>query len=247
MSRSVSKFRFKHFSVSHHRSSMKIGVDGVLIGAWTYIGSSRRILDVGTGCGVIALMMAQRAPEAEIDAIDIDAASIEEASENISVSPWSDRIKAILGSYSDALSLLSVEDSGYDLIVSNPPYFDSGVTQAVTSREKARHQGELCPLSLLRGARSLLRQNGSVAMVVPSEYSDDLEKEAEKMEFVLERKCLVRGHDKAPFKRSLLQWRLLGSDSDKTFPELKFLTLETTPGIPTDDYRDLCKDFYLRF
>lgn len=226
---------------------MKIGVDGVLIGAWTYIGSSLRILDVGTGCGVIALMMAQRAPEAEIDAIDIDAPSVEEASENISGSPWRDRIRTILGTFPDALSFGAVADSGYDLIVSNPPYFDSGVTQAVTSREKARHQGDLCPMSLLREAKRLLNMNGSVAMVVPSEYSDDLEKEAEKMEFVLERKCLVRGHDKAPFKRSLLQWRLLGSDSDKTFPELKFLTLESTPGIPTDDYRDLCKEFYLRF
>ncbi|MDE6631698.1 MAG: methyltransferase, partial [Muribaculaceae bacterium] len=207
MSKTISKFQFKQFSVSHHRSSMKVGVDGVLIGCWTDTQDARRILDVGTGCGLIALILAQRAPVALIDAIDIDAPSIEEASENISASPWRERLNAVLCKYSDALSLLKGEEDRYDLIVSNPPYFNSGVTKTVTAREKARHQGELSPFSLLNGAKRLLKNGGSVAMVVPAEMSLSIEEEAAELGFSLTRRCLVRGHVESPYKRSLLQWR----------------------------------------
>ena len=245
MSKTISKFRFKRFSVSHHRSAMKVGVDGVLIGCWADIGSSRRILDVGTGCGLIALIMAQRAPEAAIDAIDIDTPSIEEAKENISSSPWSERVNAILCSYSDALSLLTDRDGGYDLIISNPPYFDSGVVETITAREKARHQGELSPLSLLIGARDLLNPKGSVVMVVPSDISDSLEKKSHDLDFLLIRKCFFRGHKGAPYKRVLLQWSLTGQDNKESETETRYLTLEIEPGVPTEEYKMLCKDFYL--
>ncbi|MDE5871658.1 MAG: methyltransferase, partial [Muribaculaceae bacterium] len=201
MRKTISKFRFKQFAVSHHRSSMKVGVDGVLIGCWTDIRGAGRILDVGTGCGLIALIMAQRAPSAKIDAIDIDAPSIVEAAENIAYSPWSDRISAVCCGYSEASSLLKSEDNGYDLIISNPPYFDSGVTETVTARERARHQGELSPSVLLKGALSLLKEGGSVAMVVPADISMSLERDAVMSGYTLVRKCLVKGHSAAPYKR----------------------------------------------
>lgn len=246
MSKKISKFHFKQFSVSHHRSSMKVGVDGVLIGCWADTKGARRILDVGTGCGLIALILAQRSPEAIIDAIDIDAPSVVEAQENISASPWASRIRAELCNYSDIRSRLSGNNYGYDLIVSNPPYYDSGVTETLTAREKARHQGELSPLSLLRGARYILNSGGSVAMVIPTENADTLVTQASGIGFRLIRKCLVRGHENAPYKRSLLQWGITKEESiDDTVEEV--LTLEISPGNPTDDYRNLCKDFYLRF
>ena len=247
MSKNTSQFHFKQFSVSHHRSSMKVGVDGVLIGCWAYVESAGRILDVGTGCGLIALIMAQRYPEARIDAIDIDAPSIEEAQDNISSSPWTSRIKAVICSYSDIGTMLTRGDYGYDLIVSNPPFFDSGVTEALSPREKARHQGELSPMALLSGAGRLLNPGGNVAMVVPSEISSSLEAYASSLGFSLVRKCLVRGHDSAPYKRKLLQWKLPCNGDCISEATEDLLTLEISPGHPTDDYRSLCKDFYLRF
>lgn len=247
MSKKISRFRFKQFAVSHHRSSMKVGVDGVLIGCWADVHGAKRIIDVGTGCGLIALIMAQRAPEATIDAIDIDSPSIEEAQENFLASPWADRLKATECPYSGAASLLGRNEKGYDVIISNPPYFDSGVTETVTAREKARHQGELSPLSLLEGAVELLNADGMIAMVVPTEIADSLEENEYSIGLTLERKCHVRGHKDAPFKRVLLQWRKVrdGEDRDDVKPE--YLTLELAPGEPTDEYRSLCKDFYLRF
>ena len=246
MSKTISNFQFKQFSVSHHRSAMKVGVDGVLIGCWADIDNSKRILDVGTGCGLIALIMAQRAPEAFIDAIDIDLPSVDEASENFSASPWSKRLRAISCNYSDILSLLKA-DEGYDLIVSNPPYFDSGMTEIVTAREKARHQGELSPLSLLCGAKDILNPGGSVAMVIPSDLSSSLEEEAKDLGYTLMKKCLVRGHEEAPYKRTLIQWNYNKGISERQNVSAEYLTLEFSPNSPTEDYWNLCKDFYLKF
>lgn len=242
MSKKISQFRFKQFAVNHHRSSMKVGVDGVLIGCWADVHDAKRILDVGTGCGLIALIMAQRAPEAEIDAIDIDAPSIEEARGNFAVSPWSERITADESSYSELSN-----GKNYDLIISNPPYFDSGVAETVTAREKARHQGELSPLSLLEGAIDLLNPGGSVAMIVPTEIYADLEAQAEDLGYSLERKCFVRGHDEAPYKRVMIQWGSSRNDGIRRIIVPQFLTLEVAPGEPTEEYRALCRDFYLRF
>ncbi|MDE6740903.1 MAG: methyltransferase [Muribaculaceae bacterium] len=247
MNKNISKFRFKHFAVSHHRSSMKVGVDGVLIGCWATVEGVKHILDVGTGCGLIALIMAQRAPDARIDAIDIDAPSIEEASENILESRWSDRINIVECGYAQAKALKATVEGGFDLIISNPPYFDSGVKETVTSREKARHQGELSPTIILRGAMDLLTTDGRIAMVVPTEISGQLDGTASSLGYRLERKCLVRGHKNAPYKRSLLQWRFDRTENKESEPETEHLTLELSPGVPTDDYRELCRDFYLRF
>ena len=247
MSKSNSPFRFKQFAVSHHRSSMKVGVDGVLIGCWADADGAKRILDVGTGCGLIALIMAQRTAGARIDAIDIDAPSIEEARENFSASPWPDRINAVNLGFSEALSLLSNGDEAFDLIVSNPPFFDSGVKETVTARERARHQGELSPSMLLIGASRLLSQSGKVAMVVPTDIAEDLENTALRLGFILMRKCLVRGHEDAPYKRVLLQWCIHMGDERSSYIQPECLTLELSPGLPTEDYRRLCKDFYLRF
>lgn len=248
MSKSISPFKFKYFSVSHHRSAMKVGVDGVLIGCWTDVKNAHNILDVGTGCGLIALIMAQRSPQSEVVGIDIDHFSVEEASENVANSSWSDRIRIIQGSFPESLN--SLDEESFDLIISNPPYFDAGVSDIVTSRERARHQGTLSPFSLLSSSRSLLSSNGMVAMVVPSDLSAELETEAGNMGYTLIRKCLVRGHAGVPYKRALLQWTYneysKREASSKDF-YIDYLTLETVPNSPTDEYRNLCKDFYLKF
>ncbi len=231
---------------------MKIGVDGVLIGCWADAWNAKRILDAGTGCGLIALIMAQRYPSAKIVGIDIDNSSVGEARENVESSPWSDRVEIIEGSFSDEYCEGIGRGEGYDFVVSNPPYFNSGISDAVTAREKARHQGVLSPLTLLSRSRLILSEGGGVALVMPLEMSEDIEKHAFLLGYCLERKCVVRGHEKAPWKRVLLQWRFTGiENTDKTdlgmVYSTDYLTLETAPGLPTERYRELCKDFYLKF
>lgn len=240
-----SPFRFKKFSVCHHRSSMKVGVDGVLIGCWADCPASGRILDVGCGCGLISLITAQRFSDSSVTGIDVDTDSVAEASFNAAVSPWPNRI-AILDQDFNSLAKESIRPE-YDLIISNPPYFDSGVTDITTRREQARHQGELSPSVILRGGLSLLKRNGLLAMIVPTDISCALEDEATLLGFFLERRCIVRGHNAAPFKRTMLQWRKSDNDDNFPAPELTELTLEVSPGIPTEDYRRLCRDFYLKF
>ena len=109
-------FRFKQFTVQHQRSSMKVGTDAVLLGAWCELNGAQRVLDVGTGCGVIALMVAQRNADATILAIDIDPASVNEAQENFDASPWAERLHACRHDFNDL-----TDDEGFDLIVTNPP------------------------------------------------------------------------------------------------------------------------------
>lgn len=237
-----SPFKFKKFSVWHHRSAMKVGVDGVLIGCWTDVNDAVSILDVGTGCGLIALIMAQRQPDAKITAIEIDDESAMEAEQNFTESPWNERLRLVNGSFPSKLNCDPVCEK-YDLIISNPPFFKSGISKVSSPRERARHQGDLSPASILIDSLPMLNPDGSVAMVIPAEYSSDLENIAESLGYSLVRKCLVRGHSDAPFKRVLLQWKLTKGLSCQG----EQLTLEITPGNPTDDYRDLCRDFYLKF
>lgn len=239
-----SKFQFKRFSVWHHRSSMKVGVDGVLIGCWADTKGSRRILDAGSGCGLIALIMAQRCPDALITGIDIDADSVDEAGLNVAESPWSDRVSIIRGSFLDMTA--GNDADSFDLIVSNPPFFDSGISDISTRREQARHQGELSPSVILAGGKNILSEGGGVAIILPADLSEGIEAEAEALGYTLTRRCLVRGHSDAPFKRTLMQWRL-GRRQGESATKVETLTLEISPGNPTDEYRRLCKDFYLKF
>lgn len=248
--KNLSPFKFKQFSVCHNKSAMKVGVDGVLIGCWANVEDANAILDVGTGCGVIALIMAQRQPNAEITAIDIDYPSAAEAADNFKNSPWSQRLSLIHGRFPEGL--ISNGEGGnlickYDLIISNPPYFNSGITRVQTPRERARHQGELSPSSLLIESIPLLNPGGSLAMVIPSEYFYELDMVAKSVGYTLTRKCFVRGHQDAPFKRVMLQWRLGQLSSDDKQCQEDILTLEISSGKPTDDYRRLCRDFYLKF
>ncbi len=251
MSKHVSPFKFKQFSVTHHRSSMKVGVDGVLIGSWTDVDRAKSILDVGTGCGLISLMMAQRNPNAKIIGIDIDESSVDEASDNVRNSPWNDRISIFHGDFPG--SLHPAHHQAFDLIVSNPPFFDSGLQHISTSRERARHQDSLSPLSLLKDSVPLLNPGGSIAMVIPAEFTSLLEKEACKYGYALKKKCLVRGNSDASYKRLLIQWQLsaegqLSAEENKKEEAItEFLTLESHRGVPTEEYRNLCKEFYLKF
>lgn len=239
-------FHFKRFSVSHARSSMKIGVDGVLIGAWA-TPDGGKILDAGTGCGVIALMLAQRNPDCEVLAIDIDMPSIAEAKDNFSNSPWGERLEALKISYDE---MCASENMSFDLIVSNPPFYLSGVSDFSTARNIARHQGDFSPEALILNAPGILNEGGRVAMIVPSEFFHGLQVTGIRSGLCLQRSVFVKDHPSAPVKRVMMEF--LKSEKNKgervyTPDEIPVLTMFDEKGIPTPEYRELGKDFYLKF
>lgn len=231
-------FQFKQFSCHHYRSAMRIGVDGVLTGAWCDV-TGHRILDVGTGCGLIALMCAQRNQAALIDAVEIDPGSVDEARGNFQESPWSGRLNVLQCSFMDYNP-----DVRYDLIVSNPPYFNSGVDADESSRMRARHEGELSPALILRHGRDMLTPTGRIAMVVPYQRAGEIIEEAGKILMALRRRTDVKGNPAALYKRTLLEFSVVDEQVEPQFDEL---ILEESIGVPTAAHRALCHDFYLKF
>lgn len=237
-------FRFKKFECSHSRSSMKIGVDAVLIGAWADVRGVKSILDVGTGCGVIALMCAQRNPSAIIEAIDIDPCSIEEAAENFEASPWSERLSARLSDFND------LKHESYDLIISNPPYFNAGIDSPDSRRLVARHEDSLSPSRLLSKGAELISESGRIAMVIPAERLETVMSEASKASLFIRRLCRVKGHENAPIKRILVEFskeKSVAGEGHCSCVNPELLVLEEAPGVPTQDHRLLCQPFYLYF
>ncbi len=233
-------FQFKRFSVAHTHSSMKVGVDAVLVGAWADC-YGKSILDVGTGCGVIALMMAQRNPAAGILAMDIDKASVDEATFNFRNSDWQDRLEARQVSFSD---FVNAGGKCFDRIVSNPPYFDSGVKDFTSSRIVARHQGELSPAVLLTGATKVLSESGKISMIVPADFFENLRIKGEKEGLWLTRAAFVKGTPRKQPKRVMMEF---GKDAPPDRVVMETITMFDDDGFPTEEYRSLTGDFYLKF
>lgn len=241
-------FRFKRFSVHHSRSAMPIGVDGVLIGAWTPV-AGKRMLDVGTGCGVIAMMLAQRNPGAMVLGIDNHHPSVEECTLNFEAFPIPGSLKAIHLDFPEEASRLC-ESGRFDVIVSNPPFYESGVDSPDTARLKARHASSLSPISLLENAPAMLNDGGCLSMIVPVESFEKLVRHGEKNGMELSRSCFVRDHSGSPLKRAMLEFRCMPNDDashQSSPPEPEELTMFEPDGTPTPEYRQLCADFYLKF
>lgn len=232
-------FRFKQFAVAHEASAMKVGVDGVLLGAWAATTPPpRRILDVGCGCGLIALMLAQRTA-AEIDAVDVDAPSVEEARENFIASPWNDRLHALRCDFADSAERRTLRP-GYDIIISNPPFFDSGIDSPDTPRLLARHASTLNPLTVLEYGAELLAPAGTIAIISPPAWLEVLR--ANDATLHLRRLAWVSGRVGKKPKRILSEWSLTDGAV-----ATEHLALEEAPGVPTEAHRRLCAPFYLRF
>ena len=229
-------FRFKQFSVRQARSAMKVGTDGVLLGAWVDVQDVRRALDVGTGTGLIALMLAQRS-KAQIDAVEIDAAAAAEAAENAAASPWPDRVKVIHQSVQD---YARQANETYDLVVSNPPFFTGGVLSAYQDRASVRHTVKLPHGDLLDAARRLLHPEGRLAVILP--YLEGLRfgELAATYGFYLCRRTRVRPLPEQPFNRLLLEFarqvRPL-QESD--------LVIQDEQGHWTEAYARLTRPFYI--
>ena len=232
-------FIFKEFSVFQDRCAMKVGTDGVLLGAWVSIAPSvDSALDIGTGTGLIALQLAQRCYAQVIDAVEIETNAFEQAVENFENSDWSDRLYC----YHASLQKFKEEiDEKYDLIVSNPPYFNDTFKALTKDRVMARQTSSLSFQELLRISAAMLSEEGTCAFIIPCGEEENFIKIAAEHGLFPHRITRVRGHDKSPLKRSLLQLGLRAA-----VVEINELIIETERHVYTENYKDLVKDFYLK-
>jgi tRNA1Val (adenine37-N6)-methyltransferase len=228
-------FKFKRFTVFHDKCAMKVGTDGVLLGAWTKTGDARRILDVGTGTGLIALMLAQKT-NAPIDAIDIDESACRQAYENVAASPFSGQIRIIHSSFVDFQPT-----EKYDLIVSNPPYFSQSLKSPDDKRTIARHDGHLLLHDLIAGGKKLLSESGRIALVLPVEQDRKLTGILTQNQLYRIRQTNLIPVANGKIKRILIE---LSSTPDPDYaPE--YLAIEIERHKYTKEYEELTRDFYL--
>jgi tRNA1Val (adenine37-N6)-methyltransferase len=160
----VAPFYFKQFVIHQDRCAMKVGTDGVLLGAWAEVQGVNSVLDIGTGTGLIGIMLAQRAAHARIDCVEIDRSAYEQAAENIARSPWAERLQAI---HAPVQEYAQQQPRQYDLIVSNPPFFSGGTFSAKGNRVNVRHTVKLPHGDLLSVARDLLAPQGRFSVILP--------------------------------------------------------------------------------
>lgn len=237
MDRKKADFQFKEFGIRQDQCGMKVGTDGVLLGAWAWGG--RRILDIGTGTGLIALMMAQRFGTAQVDAIDVDEDACRQASENIAASPFADRVNVVCARLQD----YSVVDTLYDAIVSNPPFFLETLKSPAPQRAMARHADSLPFADLFAGVARLLSETGVFSVVVPAEAAESLMFEAALKRFFLVRRCFVKTVERKPPRRLLLTFaRHPATEGMEDATQL----LQTPTGERSPWYGELTREFYVR-
>ncbi len=223
---------------------MKIGTDGILLGAWAQAEQPQRILDIGTGTGLIALMMVQRFPSAIVDAVEIEPNAAEQAARNFSVSPWPQRLNLHHQSI-QSFSASGLPDKVYSLIVSNPPWFVDSLKSNESSRNLARHTDSLGHEDLLNSVRLLLHRSGRFAVVLPFGESTSFIHSAQERNLFCRRQCHVRSKPRQSPHRILLEFETVPADSPAIPQEL---TIENEQHHDyTESFRELTRDFYLRF
>lgn len=230
-------FSFKQFMIRQERCAFKVGTDGVLLGAYADVTDAERILDIGSGTGLIAIMLAQRS-EARIVAIEPDTESFGQLSENISKCRWKDKISMVN-------SLLQEYDPGFrfGLIVSNPPYFINSVRNPDERKSGARHNDNLPHTELLQGVSRLLEKNGRFQVIMPFAEGNVLIAEASAFGLHCNEILKIKPLPSAQVRRLVVTF-----SSQKTKTVEKFLTIEHGPRHEfTEEYRALTKDFYLKF
>lgn len=235
----MERFRFKQFSVSHHQSSMKVGTDAILLAALTDISiQPAKVLDVGTGCGVIALGLAQRTA-AQVTAIDIHAASIEEARRNFLDSPWAARLKAYHNSLQDFVTATS---ETFDLIISNPPYYRNALQAPDPVRNQARHHVSLQPEELLTLSMKILSPQGSIAIILPPEEAEAFKANAIRSGLFFQHQVTILPKVGRPPVRHLVQ-----AGRERRPPHCTKLTIRNENNGFTKPYQIATEDFYINF
>ena len=232
-------FQFKEFSVKQDKTAMKIGTDAVLLGAWTRIEQPiNSILDIGAGTGVIALQMAQLYDAEIIDAIEIEPNAFEQCVANFENSPWSDRLFC----YHTSLQTFANEvEEEYDLIISNPPFYNATFLSDNTKRNQARQTNSLSFSTLIKSVSKLLHKNGYFSVIVPFNSEKQFLDIAEKYSLFPQKITRVKGNANAKIKRSLLLFSFTKMEN----PIINELILEKERHVFTQEYKTLVEDFYL--
>ena len=230
----MGNFRFKQFEIEQDRCAMKVGTDGVLLGAWAQGG--RRILDIGSGTGLISLMMAQRFPEAEVVGIDMDAGACGQARENVMASPFRDRVEIVCCRLQD-FGAIGV----FDAIVSNPPFFVDSLKNPDSKRTMARHTDSLPFRDLFAGVKRLLSDEGVFSAIVPVEVVEQFVAESCMLGFYLIRKCGVKTVERKQPKRFMLSFAKHRISPYEEYVE----TMMDSQGNRSEWYRKITEEFYL--
>ncbi len=229
-------FRFKQFSVSDDQCAHPVGTDGVLLGAWARVEGCRRVLDIGTGSGLIALMVAQRCPQASVTGIDIDPSSVAQARENVARSPFASQI---------AIEECDVKDfhteEPFDAILCNPPFFTETTLSPDHRRAQARHAALLPFPDLLGSVCRLLSVDGTFHVILPYQSANDFVNQAFMVGMNAIRQCQIRTVVRKPPRRMLLSFSRVGKVSLAT----EQLILQDGKGGRTEEYAELTRNFYL--
>ena len=239
-------FSFKQFHVSHADCAMKVGTDGILLGGWadvtTAFTAPLKVLDIGTGSGLISLMLAQRCQgNMQAIAIDIDVSACQQAKTNIDNSPWSSSIAVKHVALQAFTQACKDESAKFDLIVSNPPYFVHGQNLADDARQVARHTGSLTHQELVDCALQLLAPNGRIALVLPYTSGCELVTYCQQLGD-LQITCLnIKSTPTKPYKRMLMNIQRGDNDLEK-----QSLTIHDPDGRYSNNYQLITKDFYLK-
>ena len=227
-------FEFKQFRVVQEKSAMKVGIDGILLGAWANFDNCKRILDVGTGTGLLSLMAAQQT-DASIDAVEIDGDAFNEATFNFTQSPWADQLTIYKSSFQNF-----IPEFKYDHIICNPPFFNNSLKPIEDKRLKARHTDSLSLDELLTKAVSLLEENGKISLILPADSEFKLKSLIQEKALFISRICYVHPFKTKKPNRILVELRNMPCDLLSN----KIIIRNEETNSYSEEYRELTKDFY---
>ena len=232
-------FNFKQFHVNQDRCAMKIGTDGVLLGAWTpLINNPYNVLDIGAGTGILSLMLAQRSNAEQIEAIEIDEDAYEQCVENFEASPWSDKLFCFHAGLDE---FVDEPEDEYDLIISNPPFYTDDYKSDNTSRDLARFEDALPFEELIEAAALLLSDNGIFSVIIPFKEEERFVSLCKELDLFPLKITRVKGTPTSEIKRSLLAFCRM-----EQTPLIDELVIEISRHNYTSEYIELTKEFYLK-
>ncbi len=232
-------FKFKKFTINQDKTAMKVGVDGVLLGAWVDVDNAQNMLDIGTGTGLLSLMLAQKS-SAHIVAVEIDENACNQAKENVLLSKWSERIEIVNTSIQEfAIS----SNQKFDLVICNPPYFSASLNSADQQRNIARHDDNLPLDILIASVVKLLVGNGRFSMIYPFDKKNELLNIAKRYKLSPKKILNIKGTEQKKANRLVVEL----SFGENTCDEKDFVVRNAETNDYTNEYKQLTKEYYLKF